>query len=224
MSKYYSSQMASPKGFKKVGKSEFNMATLYFEVLFGIMKNIATSGALAETSLRPREIIDYYANLKQFLLSLREISIKELSGTPLNGTEINVIDNSGSTLDSIASLPSEASEFTSDADERMAVIADVHTDPNTMKVLEEAVGDPMIIYVAVQVYVNGAPQVIIARGGTFSYYEFHQTISDRLTDEAWQEMLDDGLAPAMPDWTTSFAVHSTVSALAVAPITPTKFE
>jgi hypothetical protein len=82
----------------------------------------------------------------------------------------------------------------------------------------------MVIYVAVQVYIDGVPQVIIARGGTFSYYEFHQTMEDRLTDEAWQEMLDDGLVPAMPSWTTSFAIHSSSSALIYAPVLSTKVE
>jgi hypothetical protein len=169
---------------------------------------------LGERDLLTEPINSRLHSLESFLLTLREVSIKELAGTPLNSTEISIIDNSGETLDDIASIPADANDYTSDADERMAVIADVHTDPNTGYVLEEAVGNPMVIYVAVQVYIDGIPQVIIARGGTFSYYEFHQPMDDRLTDEAWIEMLDSGEAPAMPSWTSSFAIHTgTASAL-----------
>lgn len=83
------------------------------------------------------------------------------------------------------------------ADKRMALVADVHTDPNTNKVLEEATGNPARIYIVSNI--NGKRYV--AQGAAFSYYEFKQAISDRLTDEAWQEKLDREEAPAMPDWT-----------------------
>lgn len=82
----------------------------------------------------------------------------------------------------------------------MSLVADVHTDPNTMEVLEKAVGNPHIIIVAVPI--NGQ----LVRGGTFSYYEFTQPVSNRLTDEAWREMLDQGNEPDFPEWTGSFIV------------------
>ena len=164
---------------------------------------------LSQRSLMTDAINSRLSSLLSFLLSMRDISIKELAGTPLNSTEISIIDNSGATLDNIASIPAEAEEFTSSADERMALIADVHTDPNSETVLEEGVGDPMVVYVAVQVYIDGTPHVIIARGGTFSYYEFHQSMDNRLTDETWQDMLDSGAAPEMPSWTSSFVIQST---------------
>ena len=34
----------------------------------------------------------------------------------------------------------------------------------------------------------------VALGGVYSYYEFQQPISDRLTDEAWRAMLKAGRA------------------------------
>jgi hypothetical protein len=142
------------------------------------------------------------SKLHGLLRTLQTISIKELNGESLNSTEIHTIQNSGEILGDIVALPRD-DQITSDADDRMAVIADVHTDVNTLTVLEEAVGDPMMIYVAVNI--NG--EVILTRGGTFSYYEFTQPMSDRLTDEAWQEMLDAGEEPAMPSWTGSFVVE-----------------
>jgi hypothetical protein len=42
------------------------------------------------------------------------------------------------------------------------------------------------------------------KGAAFSYYEFKQPVSDRLTDEAWQKMLADNKAPEAPSWTKSF--------------------
>ncbi len=142
-------------------------------------------------------------SLRNFLRSLQTISVKELSGQSLNQTEVLIIENSGATLDYIASRPAD-DQLVSDVDENMAVIADVHTDTNTMTVLEEAVGNPMIIYVAV--YIEG--QVVITRGGTFSYYEFAQPMNDRLTDEAWQDMLDAGEEPPLPSWLGSFVVNT----------------
>jgi hypothetical protein len=38
----------------------------------------------------------------------------------------------------------------------------------------------------------------------FSYYEFKQPMSDRLTDEAWQEMSP---KPDQPAWKGSFIVE-----------------
>lgn len=144
--------------------------------------------------------------LYDFLLNLQTISIKELEGTPLTMEEYLIIDGSGKKLGSIVAMP-EDDLLTSDADDDMAVIADVHTDPNSMTVLEEAVGRPMVIFVAVQI----EGQVILTRGGIFSYYEFTWPMDDRLTDEAWQDMLTEGEAPPLPSWTTSFVASSPVT-------------
>ncbi|MHA1770599.1 MAG: DUF3160 domain-containing protein [Candidatus Thorarchaeota archaeon] len=144
--------------------------------------------------------------LHEFLLDLRAISIKELSGEALNETDLLTISASGSTLEAISTMP-EDSMLVSSADKQMAVIADVHTDPNSGQVLEEAVGNPMLIYVVTSV--NG--QILITRGGTFSYYEFTHPAGDRLTDEAWQEMLATQNVPPMPSWTESFVVNQSYS-------------
>jgi len=88
-------------------------------------------------------------------------------------------------------------EITSEADERMAVVADVHTDTNTGQVLEEGVGDAFVIYVIAPV----EGQLVASQGGIFSYYEFTQPMDDRLTDEAWQTLEP---KPDLPIWTGSF--------------------
>ena len=44
----------------------------------------------------------------------------------------------------------------------------------------------------------------LAVGAVYSYYEFLQPISDRLTDEAWRAMLDAGTQPDRPAWEHAF--------------------
>jgi len=80
------------------------------------------------------------------------------------------------------------------------LIADVATDPNSGSVLEEGVGRINQIFVVAEV--DG--QLILTQGGVFSYYEFSWPMSDRLTDEAWRELLDSGQGPTRPEWTSSF--------------------
>jgi hypothetical protein len=143
-------------------------------------------------------------SLSNMLVQLKAISEKQLANIPLNATDENFFLGVDSLLSFIATYP-EDGELTSDTDEFMSIVADVHTDTNTMTVLEEAVGDPMLIIAAV--YVDGNVQLAV--GGTFSYYEFTQPIEDRLTDEAWREMLDQGLASSYPSWTSSFIVEGT---------------
>ncbi len=157
-------------------------------------------------SLLSTTIAERLEQLLALLTSLRSISIKELAGLPLTLDEVNIIDDAGHILESIVSLPKEYDPITSDADSWMALIADVHTDPNSGQVLEEAVGNPMVIYAVVPIIVNGHVEVILTRGGTFSYYEFEWPMNDRLTDEAWQSMLDSSEAPDMPSWVSSFVV------------------
>ncbi len=84
--------------------------------------------------------------------------------------------------------------------DNMAVVADVHTDLAVKCCLEEGVGYPLEIFVIV----NEGGTVRITRGAIFSYYEFIQPISERLTDEAWREMLAGDTKPSMPAWTASF--------------------
>jgi hypothetical protein len=114
----------------------------------------------------------------------------------------------------------EDDEITSDADDDMAVIADVHTDPNSGTVLEEGVGRPMVIYVAIQV----EGQIILTRGGIFSYYEFTWPMDDRLTDEAWQDILTQGEAPPLPSWTASFVANAPVTLSALNTLTSKESE
>ena len=176
----------------------------YVEPMPRLYARLASLCAMMKSGLDLRSLLSLTTSyrldaLHDFLRSLQEISIKELNGQSLNETEIQIIKGSGNRLNYITTRPTD-DPITSDVDEKMSIIADVHTDSNSETVLEEAIGNPMIIYVAV--YIEG--QVVITRGGTFSYYEFIQPMNDRLTDEAWQDMLDAGEEPLLPSWLGSF--------------------
>jgi hypothetical protein len=86
-----------------------------------------------------------------------------------------------------------------DVDKGMAIVADVHTDPNSGRVLEEAVGNPCRLYAVIPFY----GEQYLAVGACFSYYEFTKPMSARMTDEEWQALSP---KPPMPVWTKSFIV------------------
>lgn len=138
---------------------------------------------------------------EELLDKLKIISEKEISNISLDNEEYEIIWNIGSKLESLKEFPSQILEkITSDTDEKMEIIADVHTDVNTGQVLEEGVGSPFNIYVII----DDARGVRICRGAVFSYYEFKHPMEDRLTDEKWQEMGEMRERPNQPDWVRSF--------------------
>jgi hypothetical protein len=150
-------------------------------------------------------LLDIFADrlnqLKNLLVSLKSISEKELTGAAPSEDDYSLIKNVGKSLENITTFPPDVKDaITNDTDNKMAVVADVHTDPNSMQVLEEGVGNPYHIYVVVPV--DG--KLMVAEGAAFSYYEFKRPMDDRLTDEKWQDMLKNGQAPEAPEWTKSF--------------------
>jgi len=143
----------------------------------------------------PREKLE---RMEALLLSLKTMAEKELRGETLSAEEYATLRRIGSTLESLTTFsPVIQEQVESETDERMAIVADVHTDTNSGQVLEEGVGDAFTLYVLVPV----EGQVWLMTGATFSYYEFKQPMADRLTDEAWQAM---DPKPDRPAWTRSF--------------------
>jgi hypothetical protein len=78
-------------------------------------------------------------------------------------------------------------------------------------VLEAGVGNLNRIYVAVPL----EGKLEIAQGGVFTYYEFTQPRTDRLTDQAWVERLDKNPPPA-PAWLSQFVLPGGSAANALA--------
>lgn len=142
--------------------------------------------------------------LEDLLAFLLDVSQRELAGQLLTADDYERIKFYGGELEAItlAAADQEGEEGRPyfEEDQQAALVADVATDP-TGKVLEEAIGRIFEIFVVVP---DGQGGQHIAKGGVFSYYEFPWPMSNRLTDEAWRQMLESGQAPPQPEWTASF--------------------
>ena len=156
---------------------------------------------LAELGILLPGIPEKFREFEEISGQLAAISEKELAGRRLDEREYELIRNIGGALSSLKQFPPEImAKITSGTDERMDIIADVHTDMNTKQVLEEGVGSPYDIFVIVEDE-KGAR---LCRGGVFSYYEFKHPMDDRLTDEKWQQMGKEKNRPEQPPWTKTF--------------------
>ena len=138
-------------------------------------------------------------SLEGILQRLVNISTDELEGTELGESDYSFIRNFGDQLDKVITGVNDKGKETT-------MVADVHTDTNEpQQVLEEGVG---YVDLAVVAYKVPDGRIIIGAGPVFSYYEFKQPMNDRLTDEQWKEMLQQGQAPSRPSWTASFIAGS----------------
>jgi hypothetical protein len=167
--------------------------------------------ALAEMTrdgLESRDLLDEVTrgnldNLIEQLDFLLKAAQAELNGEELTEEDYWRIQYFGGWLEAMtiaASDPADAAMGGGDlSDQKSALVADVATGIG--RVLEEGVGYPTLIYVVLP----NAPYRI-AVGAVFTYYEFTVEPDKRMTDEAWQAMLESGNAPDAPDWTSTFIV------------------
>jgi hypothetical protein len=156
--------------------------------------------------------------LEELARAFHLMAEKELRGEPLTEEEYATIRFYGGELEHLTMAAADSPEAeqggypSMDEEPQAAVIADVATDPYPSDfpspvVLEEGVGRVDEIYVVVPVVeADGEVYLQVAKGGVFSYYEFPWPADDRLTDEKWRQMLDEGQAPARPNWIDSFFV------------------
>jgi len=173
-----------------------------------------THDGLSDRGMLTEQDADSLAKLEDLALSLQAMAEKELRGEALTDKEHSRIRYYGGELENLtmAAADSEEGALTAggylEEEPQAAVIADVATDPGAADgptVLEVAVGRINEIHVIVPVVQpNGTTILQVAKGGVFAYHEFPWPASNRLTDEAWRQMLDDGTAPAQPEWTSSF--------------------
>jgi len=134
-------------------------------------------------------------DLEDILNRLVDMSIAQLEGRELSEDDYDFIRRFGDVLKPLL-------EGLSDKEgPNTTLIADVHTDLNTYRVLEEGVGYVKLIIVA---YTVPDGRIVLGAGPVFSYYEFKWPMDDRLTDEKWTEMLEKGDNPPEPEWVRSF--------------------
>ncbi|HVJ18224.1 MAG TPA: DUF3160 domain-containing protein [Polyangiaceae bacterium] len=79
-------------------------------------------------------------------------------------------------------------------------IADVHTNPAGGRVLEVGVGDVNYLVVAVDNQGDRAAYV----GPVYSYYEFEKPVSERMTDEEWEQAITQNNLPPRPAFSEVF--------------------
>ena len=140
--------------------------------------------------------LDHFSDL---LTRLLEISRKELENESLTEDEYRFIEDFGNISEWLIEIASGG-----DVDPdifKTVLVADVHTEGNTRKVLEEGVG-----YIKTLIVAYKLPQehILIGVGPIFSYYEFKQPMEIRLTDEAWRKILNTH-PPSEPEWIKSFS-------------------
>ena len=154
--------------------------------------------------LNVKEALD---NFETLLKRLLEISKKELENKPLSEDDYYFIEDFGDASESLISslFSGDVKGAQPNVDSKIlksVMIADVHTEGNTEKVLEEGVGFIKTLVVA---YKLPQGNIVVGVGPVFSYYEFKQPMSKRLTDEEWREMLESGNFPPEPEWTKNFS-------------------
>ena len=150
-----------------------------------------TEEGLADLDVLTETEQERLQSLERILERLVNISKAELENKELNESDYEFIRSFGESMDSIvAGVDARGINTT--------IVADVHTDCNTGKVLEEGVGYVNMILVAYNVP-DG--RIIVGAGPVFSYYEFKHPMDDRLTDEKWKEMLENEKeSPEVQEW------------------------
>jgi hypothetical protein len=139
-------------------------------------------------------------NLENILSRLIEIANKELMDQQLSDEDYWYIKGFAETLEgAIIGVEEKGIKTT--------LVADVHTHSAEGKVVEEGVGYVDLIIVACPAPARSAETslrpdgpVFLAAGPVLSYYEFKHPMDDRLTDEAWRELLDSPDRPDRPRW------------------------
>jgi hypothetical protein len=191
----------------------------YVEPLPGFFGRLAALTVMTREGLSSRGLLDpqddqSLRRLEELARAFQMMAEKELRAEPLTEEEFALIRLYGVDLEHLlmASATTPDGEapggqgFFTEEDLQAAVVADVATDPGPpATVLEEGVGRVDEIYVVVPlVEEDGTITLQVTKGGVFSYYEFPWPAGDRLTDEAWRQMLDQGQAPPRPEWIGSF--------------------
>ena len=125
--------------------------------------------------------------LQELAEQLETIAVKELTGELPTDEEFELIRGYGGTLEHFweEALQDKESSYGYYTSEEFpaALVADIATDPNGY-CLEVGIGGCQSIYVIVPV--DGILRIAV--GSVFSFYDFEQPLSERLTDTEWRIM------------------------------------
>ena len=167
---------AQPKSYVEPDLEFFNRFVLLVE---------QTAETLSNNQLLSDEYLQKLSLFLDRVLDLQEIVRKELLNIDINHDEYEMLLNFSGSIGSIV-IPEGSGDVIEDKHKQMALVADVHTDFFSKRVLEVAIGLPQRIYVLVKDKQGGSRVCV---GYVFSYYEFTQPMDRRMTDDEWKEMI-----------------------------------
>ena len=183
-----------PPPAKPVPKGYVEPNIDFFDRLIALV-NLSNDG-LKQFDLLPSFLQGRNTEFVEALKFYKSIAVSELENKKISDDDFEKLRLSAGSLDQILKNPD--SEILLESNARSAIIADVHTDVKTGKILYEADGIPNYIYVAVK-DVNGTR---LTKGLVYSYYEFTNPVAKRLTDQDWQNWsyTEKSKVPEMPWW------------------------
>lgn len=159
-----------------------------------LVRGLQDSGMISDVDA------EYMGLFSELAEKLQVIAEKELRNELPSDEEFELIRSYGGQLEHLWTRTIGDNPFYASNEHPSPIVADIATDPNGT-CLEIGTGKPATIYVLT--YFDGG--VHLCSGTMYTFYEFEQPISDRLTDEAWREKLSDwNNPPATPAWTDSF--------------------
>ncbi|MBN1947778.1 MAG: DUF3160 domain-containing protein [Bradymonadales bacterium] len=152
-----------------------------------------------------RQSIEEILSAQRFAARLSELAAKEVAGEALTEEDHLWLSLVGAMLEQMFLSQEYMDEGTFGNDEGriqtgIALAADVYTNIERQEVIQLAIGRIMDLFVVVP---NTVGQRMV-QGGIYSFYEFTQPMSERLTDMAWNERIEADDLPPLPPWSRSF--------------------
>jgi hypothetical protein len=172
----------------------------FVEPVVEFYQRLGTVVTLLYDGLEKHDLLDETSEhrleqMSNVLEMLATIAAQEIIGEELTEEQYAFIDDIATNLKPlVAGIELKA--------QKTSIVADVHTDSNSGRVLEEATGNIAWLLVAYRLP-DGTMQLGV--GPVLTYYEFKHSMADRLTDEKWRVMLDQK-PPVAPEWYHNFAV------------------
>jgi hypothetical protein len=144
-------------------------------------------------------------NARKFARDLAWLARKEVDGKPLTEVEYRWIDRVGGRLEALYLGMEKAGHSVPTTPETrnqrgLAIVTDIHSNVTRQQALQIGIGRLLDLWVVVPGQVGQR----MTQGGMFSFYEFAQPMSRRMTDAEWHRRLQAGKAPPLPAWTASF--------------------
>lgn len=136
--------------------------------------------------LLDEETAQVLGRLQEIYARAAAIAEQEAKDSPVPEADVKWIATIPGELLNLVLVHVEGGDVTDEDQLKMAIIADVYTNAELRLVLETAVGIPYRLYVPLN-DTQGGKRVAVGYG--FSYYEFHHPMDDRMTDEAWKEIV-----------------------------------